>query len=111
MSLTCQAQNGSGNPIDLNVGYINPSDKINQNPRNPIQVPIVYLDGCTLTFASDCSNYVLEILEPQEGDAIEVYTTVIPSNATTLPLPFSLSGTYIIRFIQDTLCFWGWIEL
>ena len=108
MSLTCQAQNVLGTLIDFESHYFDPSDIVNQNPRNPVDVPTVYLDDYTLTFEASHPEYVLYIKDENET---VVYSTVVTSAMTEVVLPSALSGDYEIQLIMGNWCFWGYIEL
>ncbi len=109
--LMCIADNFGGTLISFKTGYYNPVGTVNQNPKSPVEPPIVYIDGYTLTFMSDCSGYEVEVIDEQAGTPIEVYDTIIPTGATSMQLPSYLSGTYVIRFIFDDYYFWGYIAL
>lgn len=93
--------------IDLEAGYDDPSYGTEQ-PRSPILIPHVGIDGYTLTFYTPCDGCTLRLLD-ESGNV--VYTTVIPVGASTLVLPSYLSGEYRIEIIQGVFCFWGYIEL
>lgn len=95
-------------PIDFSVGYEDPTDPMGDYPRSPILVPEVDIDGCTLTFYTPCDGCVLRLID--ENDIV-VYSTVIPTGATSLVLPSYLSGEYQIQIIQGNLCFYGNIYL
>ena len=108
ITLTSQAQNGPGTLIDLEVGYVDPSDKINQNPRSPNDSPTVYIEDYTLTFEANHPEYVLYIKNEYET---VVYSTVVTSAMTEVVLPSTLSGDYEIDLILGSWCFWGYVEL
>ena len=94
--------------IDLEVGYDDPENGLNDDPKSPILIPHVSIDGYTLYFYTPCDGCVLRLSD--ENDNV-VYSTVIPTGATTLVLPSYLSGIYKIEIIQGFYCFWGYIEL
>ena len=104
-SLRVSAENPDD--IDLEVGYDDPNLG-NEQPRSPILIPHVGIEGYTLTFYTPCDGCTLRLLD-ESGNV--VYTTVIPIGATTLVLPSYLSGEYRIEIIQGVFCFWGYIEL
>ncbi len=95
-------------PIDFGVGYVDPTDPTGDYPRSPILLPEVDIDGYTLTFYTPCDGCVLRLVN--ENDVV-VYSTIIPTGATSLVLPSYLSGEYQIQIIQGNLCFWGYINL
>ena len=94
--------------IDLEVGIIDPDDLKDNDPKSPIIIPHVGIDGYTLYFYTPCDGCVLRLSD--ENDNV-VYSTVIPTGAATLILPSYLSGIYKIEIIQGFYCFWGYIEL
>lgn len=94
--------------VNFNVGYVDPDDTMDDDPRSPILIPEVDLEDYTLTFYTPCDGCVLRILD--ENDNV-VYSTVIPTGAISLVLPSYLSGEYQIQIIQGNLCFWGYISL
>lgn len=108
ITLTSQAQNGPGTLIDFTVGYDDPYDASNQNPRSPNDSPTVYINDYTLTFEANHPEYVLYIRDEYET---VVYSTVVTSAMTEVVLPSTLSGDYEIDLIWGSWCFWGYIEL
>jgi hypothetical protein len=94
--------------VPLEVGYVDPSDDQDGPGRGPVLVPEVSIEGYTLLFGTNCDGSILRLLDE---DGYAVYSTVIPTGTTTLPLPISLSGEYEIQIIQGQWCFYGWIEL
>ena len=80
----------------------------NPVPRTPILIPEVSIDGHTLYFDTPCDGYTLRILS---SDNTVEYTTVIPTGATSLVLPATLSGNFEIRFETATYYYYGYISL
>ena len=95
-------------PIDFGVGYEDPTDPMDDDKRSPILVPEVDIDGYTLTFYTPCDGCVLRLID--ENDVV-VYSTVIPTGATSLVLPSYLSGDYEIQIVRGIFCFYGYINL
>lgn len=81
---------------------------VHGNPRNPIEVPLVYIDDYILSFAADHPDYLL-IIKDEDGDV--VYTTTVLSAQTQVLLPSNLSGNYKIQLVMGNWMFMGWIEL
>lgn len=104
-SLSVSAENPGD--IDLEVGYADPNIG-NEQPRSPILIPQVGIDGYSLLFYTPCDGSTLRLLD--ENDNV-VYSTVIPDGTSTLVLPSDLSGNYRIEIIRGAFCFWGYIEL
>lgn len=81
---------------------------VHGNPRNPIEVPLVYIDDYTLTFEAYHPDYVL-IIKDEDGDV--VYSTSVYSAQTQVVLPSTLSGDYEIQLVMGNWLFTGWIAL
>ena len=94
--------------IPLEATYIDPTHDQGDPHRGPVLVPEVSIEGYTLFFGTPCDGSVLRLLDE---DGYVVYSTVIPTGTTTLPLPTTLSGDYELQIIRDGWCFYGWIEL
>lgn len=92
--------------VVLHVRYENPLGSNPEPHKSPVEIPVVELDGYTLTFDSSCHGCTLNIVNAD--DEVE-YTTVISSS--TIELPSTLEGVYEIQIIQDDLCFYGDITL
>ena len=95
-------------PIQFNHGRVNPNDPFPPVPKSPIQIPLVYQDGSTLTFATPCTGCTLQLLDA-EGEI--VYETTVASGTTSVILPASLSGTFELRLIYGDIYFYGDITL
>lgn len=95
-------------PIDLQLSEIDPTSHPGGNPKSPVQVPSVSLDGHTLYFATPCDGCTLNIVD---GNNIVVYTLVIPTGTTSLVLPATLSGEYELQIIRGNYLFYGTIDL
>lgn len=94
--------------INLNVGYEDPQNPQDDDKRTLTLVPEVDLEGYTLTFYTPCDGCVLRLID--ENDNV-VYSTVIPTGATSLVLPSYLSGEYEIQIVQGNIYFYGYISL
>ena len=94
--------------IGLEVRYDDPGNGLSNDPKAPVLIPHVGIDGYTLYFYTPCDGCVLHLSD--ENDNV-VYSTVIPTGSTSLVLPSYLSGDYKIEIIQGIYCFWGYIEL
>ncbi len=94
--------------IDLEVGYDDPNYPNGSQPRSPIIVPHVGINGFSLIFYTSCDGCILRLLDENEN---VVYTTMIPVGTSTLVLPSYLSGNYRIEIIPGTIYFWGNIEV
>ena len=105
-SVCVSAQNPDD--IDLEAGYVDPSSGDPGNQRSPILIPHIGINGYTLLFYTPCDGCTLRL---SDEDGCVVYTTLIPTKATTLILPSYLSGEYKIEIIQGIYCFWGYVEL
>lgn len=94
--------------VTFSVGYEDPADPMDDDPRSPILIPEVDLEGYTLTFYTPCDGSVLRLLD--ENDNV-VYSTVIPTGTTSIVLPSYLSGNYEIQIVQGNIYYYGNIYL
>lgn len=94
--------------VDLESGYVDPEYGNDGQQKSPVLVPTVDLEVYTLTFYTPCDGCVLRLID--END-VEVYSTVIPTGATSLVLPSYLSGEYEIQIVQGNTYFYGYINL
>ena len=94
--------------ISFDCSVIDPKTAGNQLPKNPIEVPLVYIDDYTLTFEAYHPDYAL-IIKDEDGDV--VYSTTVFSAQTQVVLPSTLSGNYEIQLIMGNWLFTGWIEV
>ena len=92
----------------MHVGYEDPDFGDEGLQKSPILVPEVSIDDHTIIFVTSCDGSTLRLVDANDN---VVYSTVIPTGATSLVLPSSLSGEYQIQIIQGNLCFYGVINL
>lgn len=93
-------------PVDLNLGYTDPTYGESGQQRGSVFIPEVDLNDNTLSFITPCDGCTLRLLDDNNN---AVFTTIISSS--TLVLPSSLSGDYRIEIISGNYCFWGYIYL
>ena len=108
MPFTNLSVNATPVDVQLEAELIDPSTEQGEPQRGPVLVPEVSIEGYTLFFGTPCDGSVLRLLDE---DGFVVYSTVIPTGTTTLPLPTTLSGDYELQIIRDGWCFYGWIIL
>lgn len=107
-STQAYADNDSGTSINLEVSIYDPTGNIGGPHKGPVLIPEVSLDGHTLYFFTPCDGFTLNLVDENE---VVVYTIVIPTGATSLVLPATLSGDFELQLISGNYCFWGWIGL
>ena len=93
--------------VPFTVHYEDDQPLGNGFPRSPIEVPLVYIEDYTLTFAVDHPDYTLII---KDEDGTVAYSTVVYSIQTQVVLPSSLSGDYEIQLVMGNWLFTGWIN-
>jgi len=76
--------------------------------RGPIEVPLVYIEDYTLTFAVGHPDYTLII---KDEDGYVIYTTTVFSTDIEVILPSTLSGDYEVNLVMGNWLFTGWINL
>ena len=94
--------------VPFTVHYEDDQPLGNGFPRSPIEVPLVYIDDHTLTFAVGHPDYTLII---KDEDGTVAYSTVVYSTETLVTLPSTLSGDYEIQLVMGNWLFTGWISL
>ena len=113
ISIVCMAFTTLGlsaqttDPISLQVGFIDPTKELGTH-KSPIMPPTVYIDCYILYFDTPCDGCTLNIVD--ENDVV-IYTTVIPTGATSLVLPATLSGVYELQIVRGNLLFHATITL
>ena len=81
------------------------------SPRSPIEEPQVGQTDHTLYFFDETALTLNIYSVDGDGDETLEYTTAVSATTTEVQLPSTLSGTYIIEVVRDTLYFRGEIEL
>lgn len=86
------------NPVDVFfiVGVIGKGGTANPLPKSPLQPPIASLEDSVLTIESLHPDFTLIIMD-EEG--FLVYQTLLSASITTLTLPSTLSGNYVLWLI------------
>lgn len=102
---TISADPGDGVVIPLNP-IITPPDN-GDEPRSPILVPVLYIDGYTLTAGDNTLGSTIQLLDE---DGTIVFSTYVYIEGD-IYLPTTLRGTYTIRVIRDGITFEGTINL
>ena len=89
--------NGNGEPIPLTWSEVPPINTAPHRPKAPMLMPSVYIDSFTLYVDDRLAGYTLELLQDSEV----VYQHYILYGESSIQLPTSLSGEYVIRFVND----------
>ena len=86
---------------------------IDQNPnfpgkgKAPLRVPVIYIDGYTLSLQPSHPTYIINIVQDDEI----VFTSEIPVGVAEFTLPAYLCGDSEIQFICGSIFFTGDIVL
>ena len=99
----------NGIPIDIYVSFREPYPAKDHIMRAPAKVPEVYLKDNLVTFDAFGSACTLELVDTETNET--VYNQVIPAGGTSCPLPSTLKGRYLIRFVFESVVYWGYIDL
>ena len=84
-----------------------PHDGNGNHPRSPIAVPVLYIDGYTLTTGDYTLGSTIQLLDEDDNVVFSTYVAIEGG----IQLPASLSGTYTIEVIRGDFTFIGEIEL
>ncbi len=93
-------------PIPL-TPIFNPDDSNGNNPRSPILVPVLYIDGYTLTAGDNTLGSTIRLLDANDNVVFSTYVSI----EGDIELPATLSGTYTIEVVFNNVTFVGEIEL
>ena len=101
--------NPGGDPLSLS-GPIDNNNPIggHTNPKSPVLVPEVYLNGNVLTFDEALEGTTVQLLDE---DDIVVFSDFIEENQTSIVFPTTLSGYYKLQIVFDDITFYCYIEL
>ncbi len=111
LSMSVQAQNGQygdGTPVDLSVGYFDPTHDQNPPVKGPVQVPYVTLDDHTLYIWSQHSGFTLTMYDDNDN---VVYQTYVYAGMQMVSVPTTLSGSFTLILSDDTYMYTGTIDL
>ena len=75
--------------------------------RSPILVPVLYIDGYTLTAGDNTLGSTIRLLDANDNVVFSTYVSI----EGDIELPETLSGTYTIEVVFDNVTFVGEIEL
>lgn len=98
-----------GIPVDIYVSIRDPFPSKGPIMRSPPKMPNVYLTDYLVTFDDFGSACTLELVDTETNGTI--YTQVIPAEDTSCLLPSTLQGRYLIRFVFESVVYWGYIDL
>lgn len=97
----------AGRPINLTCSIIDPSAIGHQTHKAPPKNAVVYLEDYTLSFDAFEEDCVIKLLD---GDGV-VYEVDIPAGSTSVVLPSTFSGEYILQLFKGNWVFEGEIGL
>ena len=92
--------------VNLEVGFIDPTNDQDEPQRNPIIVPSIEIEDNILTFITPCDYMALRLVN--EENEVEYSTYILGS---TLVLPSYLNGEYQLQIISGNYIFYGYITL
>jgi len=94
-----------GTPIPLQKVIKTPPDD-GPNPRSPELVPVLYLDGYTLTASDNTLGATIQLMDEDDNVVFSTYVYV----EGDIALPTTLEGTFTIKVIRGDDTFVGEIE-
>ena len=86
---------------------IEPSLGNGEHQRSPILVPVLYIDGYTLTAGDNTLGSTIRLLDANDNVVFSTYVSI----EGDIQLPTTLSGSFTIRVIRDDEAFEGELEL
>lgn len=96
-------------PIDIYISLIKPTSESAPIMRAPAKVPDVFIKDYLVTFNAFSSACTLELVDTETNKTI--YTQVIPAGDTSCLLPSTLHGRYLIKFVFESVVYWGYVDL
>ena len=98
-----------GMQIDIYASFVEPRPTKGHIMRAPAKLPEVYLKDYLVTFDAFGGACTLEVVGTEINEVI--YNQVIPAGDTSCLLPSTLKGRYLIRFVFESVVYWGYIDL
>lgn len=98
-----------GMPVDIYASFVKPHGERNHIMRMPAKLPDVYLRDYLVTFDAFGSACTLEVVDTETDETL--YNQVIPAGGTSCLLPSTMKGRYLIRFVFESVVYWGYIDL
>ena len=86
---------------------LNPDHSNGEPERSSILVPVLYIDGYTLTASDNTLGSTIRLLDENDNVVFSTYVAI----EGDINLPTTLSGTYTIQVVFDNVTFVGEIEL
>jgi len=99
----CQSE-----PVNLQSSFLDPTSQNDGQHKGLIPIPEIALDNHTLYFLTPCDGCLLNIVDTNN---VVVYSIVIPTGATSLVIPATLSGEYELQIVVGNYLFYGIIVL
>ena len=106
LTATAMQADSPGLPVPL-TKVVKTTPATGDNPRSPSLVPVLYLDGYTLTAAEYTVGSTIQLLDENDNVVFSTYVNI----EGDIALPATLSGTYTILVIRDDAAFVGEITL
>lgn len=94
-------------PVRIPLTPIKTTPDNGDHPRSPQLVPVLYLDGYTLTASDNTLGSTIQLLDEDDNVVFSTYVYV----EGDIALPTTLSGTFTIKVIRGDETFVGEIEL
>ena len=100
--------NPEGDPLPLVPGNNGTGGGGHSNPKSPILVPEVFLNGNVLTFSEALEGTTVQLLD--EDDNV-VFSDFIEENQTSIVFPTTLFGSYKLLIVCSNITFYCEIQL
>ena len=92
-------------PTQIPLSYTDPEN--DQDPPKRTPIPVLYLDGYTLTAGGYTLGSTIQLLDENDNVVFSTYVNI----EGDIALPTTLSGTYTILVIREDAAFVGEITL
>ena len=94
-------------PFQIPLEFWHPEDDQEPLKRTPILVPVLYLDGYTLTASDNTLGATIQLMDEDDNVVFSTYVYV----EGDIALPTTLEGSFTIKVIRGDETFVGEIEL
>jgi hypothetical protein len=94
--------------ISLPGGKVDPTSTTTGHTKAPIRPMYIDLEDNIITMEETTCDFMLYLYDE---DGVLVYSEFIPEGTTQVVLPATFSGSFLLRFENDTYYYQGYIEL
>lgn len=99
----------NGIEIDLTSSYDSPQGTFKPRTRTMTKAPEAYVFGHVINFKYFDRPLTIELVDTFGNDVI--FSTTVDFGVSSIEVPASVKGIFIIKFINDDMVHWGYVTL